>query len=272
VALASKLCAPVIDEAHVTRQAHLYLLQAAGENPEPAKEILGAFRDALPGLWPLWVALGVVASVSLIVGLIKRIVRHRRLSRSGIDDIDKFGGETFEQYLQILFHKLGYRVERTQFRGDYGGDLVLRKDGVRTVVQAKRYTKSVGVKAVQEAVAAKGYYNCTEAMVVTNSCYTKQAAHLARKNGVVLWDRDMLIRRLHDIDASDAMRSVEPPASSQAAVQATPSPSPAATLPSVEACQQCAKVLTAGERQYCERNARRFDGRMLCFRHQRTKG
>jgi restriction system protein len=244
------------------------LLQAESETPEPARALTEAFRDAMPGLWPLWIAFAVLLVGSLIIAIVKRVLRHRRLSRSGMDDIDKFGGETFEQYLQILFGKLGYRVERTQFRGDYGGDLVLRKDGVRTVVQAKRSTKSVGVKAVQEAVAAKGYYDCAEAMVVTNSYYTEQATHLARKNRVTLWDRDMLIKQLNATGAKDASREADSSPSPPGVVDGTP---PSADLPSVETCQQCAKVLTPGERQYCERNARRFGGRMLCFRHQRAR-
>ena len=41
--------------------------------------------------------------------------------------------------LEVLFGKLGYRVENTRYAGDYGEDLVIAKDGIRTVVQAKRY-------------------------------------------------------------------------------------------------------------------------------------
>lgn len=54
----------------------------------------------------------------------------------------------------------------------------------------------MGVKAIQEAVAAKGYYDCQEAMVVTNSVYGKQAMELARANGVKLWDRNDLVKAL----------------------------------------------------------------------------
>jgi restriction system protein len=145
---------------------------------------------------------------------------------------------------------------------------VLRKGGVGTVVQAKRYSQSVGVKAVQEAVAAKAYYDCTEAMVVSNSRYTKQAAHLAQKNKVVLWDRDMLIRQLAasgaKLEVAETRTSGPTPTAEPAAAADDPS------LATVETCRQCSKVLTAGERQYCERNAKRFGGRMLCFRHQRV--
>jgi HJR/Mrr/RecB family endonuclease len=44
----------------------------------------------------------------------------------------------------------------------------------------------VGVKAIQEAVAAKGYYDCMKAMVATNGFFAQQAIELARRNQVEL--------------------------------------------------------------------------------------
>jgi restriction system protein len=66
-------------------------------------------------------------------------------------------------------------------------------------VQAKRYRSSVGVRAVQEAVAAKAKYRCSEAMVVTNSTFTKQAVELARANKVTLVDREQLVAQLLNV-------------------------------------------------------------------------
>lgn len=225
-----------------------------------ASTFLGPFLQIV---WPMFIVLVVLAVASLVVGVIRR----RRLARSGILEIDHLSGKVFEEYLELLFRRLGYRVERTRFVGDDGGDLVVRKDGVRTIVQAKRWNKSVGIKAVQEAVAAKAVYDCTEAMVVSNSRYTKAAIHLASKNRVVLWDRDMLIRQLTSAHAKEALSSD--------AVTAVQEPIPAlsineAPLADVAVCKTCARVLTAGERQYCHTNAQRFGGEMLCFRHQRA--
>jgi arginyl-tRNA synthetase len=36
-------------------------------------------------------------------------------------------GKTFEKYLEVLFEKLGYRVERTRYIGDYGAGLITLK-------------------------------------------------------------------------------------------------------------------------------------------------
>ena len=39
-------------------------------------------------------------------------------------------------------------------------------------------------------------YGCASAMVVTNSHFTRQARALAKSNGVVLWDRERLVRHM----------------------------------------------------------------------------
>jgi len=140
--------------------------------------------------WPVWAALVGILTASAFVGLRRR----SRLLRSGFREIDEMPGRMFEQYLELLFRKLGYEVERTRFTGDYGGDLVLRRDDVRTIVQAKRQGRPVGIKAVQEVAAARAYYDCAEAIVVSNRPYTQPARDLAEKNGVALWDRDTLAR------------------------------------------------------------------------------
>ena len=65
-------------------------------------------------------------------------------------------------------------------------------------VQAKRYSSSVGVKAVQEIIGAVKMYDATEAWVVTNSYFTKQAIKLADINDVYLVDRKELIDMILD--------------------------------------------------------------------------
>ena len=120
-------------------------------------------------------------------------MRNERLRKSGIDDIDSMDGIQFEYYLKELYLSRGFGVEVTSASGDYGADLLLTKAGKRIVVQAKRYTKDVGIKAVQEVIGAKSYYKADEAWVVSNSYFTKAARELAYKGNVLLVDRDELI-------------------------------------------------------------------------------
>lgn len=242
------------------------LLQASGEKVDTAWATDLVLMAALIVIACIVVVFVILAIPTLVIARI----RYRRLVRSGIIDIDKMGGRTFEQYLEVLFERQGYKVERTRFTGDFGGDLVIRKDGVKTVVQAKRWTKRVGVKAVQEAVAAKGYYDCDAAMVVTNSDYTAQARELARKNKVTLWDRAKLSDELESAHVRE--RVAEQQATSAEPIADVRAPGePAPALAAVATCRICAKVLSPGERTYCESNRKRFKGEMFCFRHQRSR-
>jgi restriction system protein len=115
-------------------------------------------------LWPLWVLIG----AALTARAAQFLWTERRLRRSGIREIDVMDGPTFERRLAVLFGQLGYRVERTGGRGgDFGCDLLVMRGDERAVVQAKRWHKAVGVKAVQEASAARPYYKANGAYVVT---------------------------------------------------------------------------------------------------------
>lgn len=116
-----------------------------------------------------------------------------RLRRAGIKEIDEMSGEEFEQYLGMLFKKRGFKVSFTKASGDYGADLILKDREDVIAVQAKRYAGSVGVKAVQEIIGALKMYEATQAWVVTNSYFTKQAEKLAETNDVYLINREELI-------------------------------------------------------------------------------
>ena len=215
----------------------------------------------LKGLWPLWALIVIVALGKLAYQLWEK----QRLAKSGIDDIDNMSGKTFEKYLEVLFEKLGYRVERTRYVGDYGADLVTAKNGVKTVIQEKRYKGKAGVKAIQEAVAAKGYYDCSKAMVVTNSFFTQQAIELARRNQVELWDRDKLVSALLSVKetAPVTVFTVEQ-TRAVTSIDAQPLDIPKNT------CALCGKAVSEKVMQYCLANQKRFAGEIYCYEHQRV--
>ena len=116
-----------------------------------------------------------------------------KLRRSGIRDVDHMSGEDFERFLGELFKRRGFKVSYTATSGDYGADLILKDGDDIIAVQAKRYSSTVGVKAVQEIIGAVKMYDATEAWVVTNSHFTRQAEKLADINDVYLIDREELI-------------------------------------------------------------------------------
>lgn len=104
--------------------------------------------------------------------------------------VDAMNGYDFEKFLAEVFQIIGYDVEGTKLSGDQGADLFVTRFGKKTVIQAKNYSGSVGNAAVQEAISAKSFYACDEAMVVTNSYFTKSAIELANATSVRLIGRN----------------------------------------------------------------------------------
>lgn len=238
------------------------LLADAASTPAAASadSALKTFFDLLLAVWPLWALLGIVLATKFAY----QVYRRRRLAQSGIHEVDAMDGRAFEEFLGTLFRRLGYRVENTRYRGDYGADLVIAKEGFKTAVQAKRWSKRVGVKAVQEAVASAGYYNCHGALVVANREFTLQARKLARANNVELWDRESLAAKLlavrgkgavHETGPAPAPRTLEPESGDGAAASAE--------------CASCGLVVSAKVRDYCLARPQRFGGAIYCFTHQR---
>ncbi len=109
-----------------------------------------------------------------------------------IEEIDELSGYEFEVFTKILFENMGYESENTKLSGDQGADLVLKKFGEITVVQAKRYNNKVTNSAIQEVVASIKHYNADKGAVITNNEFTDSAIELANSNNIELIDRTKL--------------------------------------------------------------------------------
>jgi restriction system protein len=123
----------------------------------------------------------------------------RWLRSADMDALDRMTGSEFEHALAQLFTDLGYGAVVTQASRDYGADVVLSRGGQKIVVQAKRYTGTLGLDAVQEASAARLHYGAVRAIVVTTSTFTGPAHTLAQTTGVELWDRHRLNEELASV-------------------------------------------------------------------------
>lgn len=159
---------------------------------------------------PITLVLVAITGLLIIILFANNSKREKeRLRKSRIEEIDSMDGIQFEYYLKELYLSRGYGVEVTSASGDYGADLLLKKNGKKIVAQAKRYSKDVGIKAVQEVIGARTYYQSDEAWVVTNSYFTKAAKELAQKGNVLLVDRDGLIDFILELNSGgDKQRSV----------------------------------------------------------------
>lgn len=154
--------------------------------------------------------------ISFFIQLIRKKRFLKKLAKSGIKEIDQMDGIQFEYYLEALFKEIGYRPEVTKGSHDFGADLIMKKNGKKIVIQAKRYgyKNNVSLDAVQQIHTAKTYYKADEAWVVTNSMFTKSAKKLASGCGVILYDREKLVEFINQVNpsvtASQVVSEVEP--------------------------------------------------------------
>lgn len=114
---------------------------------------------------------------------------------SAFEDIEN--GYQFEEFIAELLRENGYEhVEITPAGGDYGVDLIARKNKVIYAVQCKFYSTPVGNSAIQEVYSGMDQYNAHVGIVVTNNYFTPAAKKQAESSKVVLWDYNDLKRFL----------------------------------------------------------------------------
>jgi hypothetical protein len=106
----------------------------------------------------------------------------------------------FEDFIAFLFQENGYDQKQTGYSSDFGADLIIKRDGLKTAVQVKRYFElhKVGVSDINQVVGAQQYYQCDQAMMITTSSYTPAAKELAEAAKVILWDWHRLEKAISD--------------------------------------------------------------------------
>jgi restriction system protein len=198
--------------------------------------------------WYMWAFIVFILALKYGPGM----VESARLRKAGMPEIDRMTGLEFEKYLEILFGRLGYQVERTRYIGDQGGDLILAKGGERILVQAKRHSRSINNKAIQEAAAARPHYKCHRAMVVANQEFTRSARDLAASNQVELWGRHKLAEVV--LSLGTVPPAVSQPHFTPAATKQTEAMRVPAAKPMVEhiqtgtpTCRRCGKPMVLRE-------------------------
>lgn len=129
----------------------------------------------------------------------QKTLREAAMLAYDMERLDGMKGLEFEQRLGVFFDKQGYRVKVTPGSRDHGIDLVIEKGGIRTAVQAKRYsaTRKVGSPEVRNLAGSLKGTKCNDCLLITTTYFTKDAVQDAAQCGVGLWDRDELAKRIH---------------------------------------------------------------------------
>ncbi len=100
----------------------------------------------------------------------------------------------FEMFVGDLFRKMGYDVELTPSTGDYGVDVVAKKDGNTVAIQVKKYEQGnlIGTQVVQQTLGAMWRVKADQSIIVTTSGFTVYAKEQAKEAPIELWDKKAL--------------------------------------------------------------------------------
>lgn len=114
---------------------------------------------------------------------------------------DEMEGHEFEYFCAELLEKRGFiEVEVTKASGDYGVDILAKKEGITFAIQCKCHNSPIGVKAIQEAYAGRDYYDRMVGAVMTNQYFTASAVKAAKKLKILLWDRGYLDSMIQEVE------------------------------------------------------------------------
>lgn len=116
-----------------------------------------------------------------------------------LTEITSMSGHDYEKFVANLIEICGWKALVTKGSGDQGADIITEQDGIRVVMQCKLYSSAVGNKAVQEVHAARAFYDCDYACVVSNADYTPSARKIAERTGVSLLHHDEIAEYLDDL-------------------------------------------------------------------------
>jgi hypothetical protein len=89
----------------------------------------------------------------------------------------------YEQMVASHFRQLGYSVELTRRTNDYGVDAFAHKEDQKLALQAKMYggARKLNREMVMQLHGAKDFFDCTEAVIVTNGRVAEDARQVAEK-------------------------------------------------------------------------------------------
>ena len=115
-----------------------------------------------------------------------RLNAEKRRQRKLADYWLNLDGLTFESELGDLYRRLGYDVETTPVTGDDGIDLVLKKDGLTTIVQCKSHQQPVGPAIAREIYGALISSKADNAILACTSGFTPGVFSFAKDKPISL--------------------------------------------------------------------------------------
>ncbi|WDS35277.1 restriction endonuclease [Pseudoxanthomonas sp.] len=163
-------------------------------------------------------------------------------TRTDLESLSQGGWRQFELLVGEAFRRQGYAVEETGLGGADGGiDLILRKDGRRTLVQCKQWKRQqVGVSVVREMAGLLAHHQAHAVKIVCIGSYTKDAERFAQGKPIELMGGEQLLEMIRAVQREAAPA----PIPQQARIEPVLLPIEVAPAPvAPTACPRCGSAL-----------------------------
>lgn len=153
---------------------------------------------------PLSLLIVLIAFVSALRSWRKRVVLEKQ---TGVSSIQDLSWQQFEYLVGEAYKRKGYSVtENVGVGADEGIDLVLNKDGAKTLVQCKNWKSGkVGVGVVREMLGSMTSKGAAHGVVVCSGDFTQPAQTFAKENHIELVTGKALTRLIGDVQQSKNM-------------------------------------------------------------------
>ena len=205
----------------------------------------------------------VICWIAALASYLNARKRRRFLdTRTTLESLAAGGWRQFEQLVGEAFRRRGYAVEETGLGGPDGGiDLILRKDGRRTLVQCKQWKRQqVGVSVVREMAGLLAHHQAQAVKIVCIGSYTSNAEAIAQGKPIELISGELLLEMIRAAQRTDSplqqpRRRIEPPSAPSAD-----------STPQIQACPRCGSALVQ------RTNRRTGEGFFGCSQFPRCKG
>lgn len=207
-----------------------------------------------------WLAICALAALLSFLG-----ARHRRRlldTRTGLESLAALGWPDFERLVGEAFRREGYAVEESGLGGADGGiDLVLHREGQKTLVQCKQWRRQkVPVNVVREMYGLLAHHGADQVCIAALGGYTPDAARFAQGKPIRLIDGAELLAMIQAVRTQPRAPIAAPVPPAQ---EAAPRP---ATEPPAPACPRCGGAMA---RRTNRASGMRFWG---CAAYPRCRG
>ena len=173
------------------------------------EDLVGVFFSSLlKVLLPFWWLFVLVFLVYLAKELVPVILEKRKRDEK-FSLIDQIGSDRellykikvlkpseFEDFVAVLYGRLGYNTERVGKSHDGGIDVIAEKNGIKYYIQCKKFiTQKVSVGAVRDFYGAMfNLLASGKGIFITTNIFTTEAEKFAENNPIELIDGSELIK------------------------------------------------------------------------------